>query len=200
MYSPKAFAVGDQGTLDRFIRDHSFGQLISSHQGRLFSTHLPFLYAAKAGTLTGHLAKQNPQHQDLAGQEVMVTLSGPHGYISPTWYAVNSVPTWNYQAVHIWGRCQMFEEADRLSQLVNDLTAQHERTQPQPWQPEYPTAMLQAIVGIEITITEVRGKFKLNQNRSVADMQGVIEHLDPVNDAELLAAMQQALRDKQAAP
>lgn len=196
MYSPQAFTVHDQTTVDAFIQDHGFGQLISTHQGRLFSTHLPFLYDAKKRTLTGHLAKQNPQHLDLGGQEVMVTLSGPHGYISPTWYAVNNVPTWNYQALHIWGRCRVFHEAERLLTVVYGLTEQHERSLPQPWQPEFNPKMLQAIVGVEITITELQCKFKLNQNRSVADMQGVIDHLDAAKDAELLQAMQQALRAK----
>ena len=197
MYSPPSFVVEDQATLDQFICEHNFGQLISTHQGRLFSSHLPFLYDAKSRTLTGHLARQNPQHQELADQEVMVTLSGSHAYISPTWYAVNNVPTWNYQTVHIWGRCRVFQYPERLMALVNDLAAQHEQNQPQPWSPEYHPKMLQAIVGLEISITDMQGKFKLNQNRSLADMQGVIDHLDPVKDAGLIAAMRQALASKQ---
>ncbi len=197
MYIPRSFVISDQATVDQFITDNAFGQLISRHAGQLFSTHLPFLYDAERSVLTGHMARQNPQHQDLEDQQVMVTLAGAHGYISPTWYAVNSVPTWNYQAVNIYGQCQLFSEPDRLMQVVNALAHQYEQHQAQPWVPEYRAEMLKAIVGFELKISEIQCKFKLNQNRSAADMQGVIDNLDPVKEAGLLAAMQQALAEKQ---
>jgi len=198
MYSPKPFAIEDSATIEAFLAEHGFGQLVSQHQGRLFSTYLPFLYDPKNRTLTGHLARLNPQHQDLSEQEVMVTFSGPHGYISPSWYAVHNVPTWNYQALHIYGRCEVFTDVDRLAAVVRGLTEQHESDQPDPWQADYPASMLQAIIGIKISIQQWHCKFKLNQNRSVADMQGVMAHLNPIKDAELLAAMEQALQRKQA--
>ncbi len=197
MFIPQSFVVKDQITIDQFIKDNAFGQLISLHKGQLLSTHLPFLYDAERSVLTGHMARQNPQHLDLENQQVLVTLSGAHGYISPTWYTVNSVPTWNYQAVHIYGHCQVFNDTDRLADVVNNLAQQYEQHQDNPWVPEYRVEMLKAIVGFELTITEIQCKFKLNQNRSAADMQGVIDHLDPVIEADLLAAMQQALIEKQ---
>lgn len=189
MYKPQSFVVEDQLIIDQFIMSHSFGQLISNHQGQLFSTHLPFYYAADPSKLLCHVAKANPQHQDIEGQEVMVTVQGAHGYISPTWYASKNVPTWNYQAAHIYGVCEVFTDPDKLKFVVDSLTASHEKHLPNPWQADYPAAKLKGIVGIEIKITKIECKFKLNQNRSSADIQGVIDHLDPVTQADLLQAM-----------
>ncbi len=197
MFIPQSFVVTDQATIDQFILNNAFGQLNSLHEGQIICTHLPFLYDAELSVLTGHMAKQNPQHLSLENQQVLVTLSGAHGYISPTWYTVNSVPTWNYQAVHIYGQCRVFNDTERLAEVVNGLADQYEQHRENPWVPEYRVEMLRAIVGFELKITEIQCKYKLNQNRSLADIQGVINHLDPVKDADLLAAMQQALLEKQ---
>lgn len=198
MYIPPSFVVKEQSTIDQFIENNPFGQLISLHQGQLFSTHIPFWYDAKNSTLTGHMARQNPQHSDLEQQQSLVTLSGAHGYISPTWYAVNSVPTWNYQAVHIYGECQVFSDTDRLQYLVNKLANKFEQHLDDPWVPAYQASMLKAIVGFELHISSIECKYKLNQNRSAADIQGVINHLDPEKQADLIAAMQAALKQKTA--
>ncbi len=135
MYIPQSFAVTDKDLLNRFIHDNAFAQLTSRHQGRLFSTHLPFLYDSESDMLVGHVAKANPQHQDIEGQEVLVTFQGPHGYISPTWYATNGVPTWNYQALHIYGQCKVFTQTDRLKTVVDSLADMYERQLPNPWVP-----------------------------------------------------------------
>ena len=193
MYIPRHFAVTEAATLNHFINNNSFGLLTSQHQGRLCASHVPFLYDPTAGILTGHLAKANPQHEDLDGQEVLVVLQGAHGYISPTWYAGPGVPTWNYQAVHICGQAQCFSAPDELKDVVNGLTQQHEQDLPEPWTPTYDERMLHAIIGFRIHITSIEGKFKLNQNRSAADRQGVVDHLDPQHQAELLKAMKQVL-------
>ncbi len=189
MYIPQSFALEDQSVIDAFIHQNAFGQLISNHQGQLFCTHLPFLYDADKRVLIGHVAKANPQHQDLEGQEVLVTMQGPHGYISPAWYTSESVPTWNYQAVHIYGQCEVFSNPERLKEVVDSLTAIYENQLPNPWQAEYQASMLKGIVGFEIKITKIDCKFKLNQNRTNDDIQGVIDQLDPVKQADLLAAM-----------
>ena len=193
MYIPRHFAVTEAATLNQFITDNSFGLLTSQHQGRLFASHIPFLYDPMAGLLTGHLAKANPQHEDLDEQEVLIVLQGAHGYVSPNWYEQPGVPTWNYQAVHIYGQAQCFTAADELKQVVDGLTRQHEQDLPEPWSPGYDERMLNAIIGIRINITGIEGKFKLNQNRSVADRQGVVDHLDPKHQAELLQAMKGTL-------
>jgi transcriptional regulator len=189
MYIPANFEITDKTVIDQFIENHAFGQLISNHKGRLFSTHMPFLHDAEKNQLLGHIAKANPQHQDIEGQEVMVTLEGAHGYISPNWYATKNVPTWNYQAAHIYVQCTVFTDPERLQEVLDSLTAMHERHLPKPWLPEYQATKLNGIVGLELNISKIECKFKLNQNRSAADIQGVIDHLDPVKQANLLAAM-----------
>src|SRR4051794_35885289 len=114
MYVPAHFEQTDLATLHAFIEDHSFGLLTSMLDGRLFASHLPFLLDRQAGpfgSLLGHVAKANPQWRQLAGQEVFVVFSGPHAYVSPTWYeAEHVVPTWNYVAVHAYGRCRLIED------------------------------------------------------------------------------------------
>src|SRR5262245_55708329 len=104
MYIPTAFAETDPGTLFGFIEAYSFGLLVSTHQGGPFASHLPLLLEREAGphgTLLGHMARANPQWHDLDGQEVLAVFSGPHAYVSPTWYESEQVvPTWNYVAVH----------------------------------------------------------------------------------------------------
>src|SRR4051812_5840105 len=106
MYVPAAFAEPDRGRLHEFIEAYSFGLLVSSHRGP-FATHLPFLLdrtAGPHGTLVGHMARANPQWHDLDGREVLAVFSGPHAYVSPSWYEADDVvPTWNYVAVHARG-------------------------------------------------------------------------------------------------
>lgn len=195
MYTPTSFAVTDHAEVTGFIHEHAFGQLTSSYQGRLMASHLPFIYQPEQSLLLGHMAKQNPQHQELENQEVMLSFSGPHAYISPSWYAVDGgVPTWNYQVVHVYGTCRLFDDPQRLRSTVDALTAVYEAKQQQPWQPNYPERMLQAIIGIEINITEIQAKFKLSQNRPTADQQQVIEQLHAGGQSELAAVMQSSLK------
>src|SRR4051794_14312849 len=111
MFIPTAFNESDQNKLHKFIQAHSFGLLISTHQNEPFATHLPLLLERDVGPhgcLVGHMARANPQWHDLEGQQALVVFSGPHAYISPTWYeAANVVPTWNYVAVHAYGICRL---------------------------------------------------------------------------------------------
>ncbi|WP_426415057.1 FMN-binding negative transcriptional regulator [Aestuariirhabdus sp. LZHN29] len=189
MYVPKHFAVTDRDELHRFIDANGFGQLISNAGGRLFSTHIPFLLSADNSKLLGHLAKQNPQLEEVDGQEVLVTLQGAHDYISPAWYASPGVPTWNYQAVHVYGTCKIIDDADAVQTIVNALTHRYESEYENPWQPQYKASMLGAIAGIEITIGELQGKYKLSQNRSAKDRQQVVEQLTLNGSTQLAAAM-----------
>ena len=189
MYIPKHFEVTDSNEVFAFIEANGFGQLISNSGGQLFATHIPFALSEDKTKLVGHLAKQNPQTQDIEGQEVLVTLQGPHDYISPSWYASPGVPTWNYQAVHIYGQCKCFSEPEALGELVESLTAQYESQFATPWQPEYRPAMLGAIVGIEISISDLQCKYKLNQNRSQQDQQQVIAQLEANGSHQLAEAM-----------
>ncbi len=189
MYLPKHFEVVDNDEIFAFMDANSFGQLISNVDGRLFSTHIPFLINKENTKLIGHLAKQNPQYKSIKGQEILVTMQGAHDYISPSWFETPGVPTWNYQAVHVYGHCEVIEEPERVANIVNALTHKHESTFEIPWQPEYREAMLNAIVGIEITISEIQAKYKLSQNRSKQDQKQISEGLDTRGTKELAGEM-----------
>ena len=177
MYIPKHFEVTDDKEIYAFIELNGFGQLISIFEGRLFSTHIPFILSEDRAKLLGHLASKNPQVNDIDGQEVLVTLQGAHDYISPSWYEGSGVPTWSYQAVHIYGRCKVFSDPKKLKLAVDMLTEKYESRFSEPWNPDYNSSMLGAIIGLEIDINEIQCKYKLSQNRSEQDQKQVIEQL-----------------------
>ena len=158
MYIPSHFRVKDRELLDQFIVQNSFGLLVSTENGVPVASHLPFHYSDNT-TLLCHVAKANPQWQALEDQRVLVIFPGPHAYVSPTWYAGPGVPTWNYQAVHVYGRARCFQDEARLKQLVRTLSTLHESGSETPWNGEFDARMLKAIVGIEITLEEVQGKY-----------------------------------------
>ena len=174
MYIPRHFQETDKDKIVDFIEANAFGQLVSITNGKITSTHMPFLLSDDNTKLLGHLALQNPQHEGLDGQEVLITLEGPHDYISPSWYTKPGVPTWNYQAVHIYGNCKVFSESEKLKSIVNSLTGKYEAGFESPWQPDYNPAMLKAIIGVEILISDIQCKFKLSQNRTTEERQQVI--------------------------
>jgi transcriptional regulator len=188
MYLPKHFEVSDETEKLAFIETNNFGQLISQVDGRLFSTHIPFLLNKDKTRLVGHLARKNSQHEQIVGQEVLVTFQGAHDYISPSWFATPGVPTWNYQAVHVYGTCELIDEAEGVADIVDALTAKHEAQFENPWQPEYKAAMLNAIIGIEININEIQGKYKLSQNRPEQDQRQITDKLKST-DSQLASVM-----------
>jgi transcriptional regulator len=204
MYNPTAFRQDDLTELHRQILDCRLATVVSQGASSLQASHLPLLLEpgeGQFGTLYGHFARANPQWRDLAdGAEALVIFQGPEAYISPSWYAAKAehgkvVPTWNYIAVHAQGRAEVFEDAERLLQLVSRLSDRHEAGRPQPWAVseaprDYIDGMLRAIVGFALPIERLQGKWKLGQNRSAADQAGVREglaaSLDP-RDRELAA-------------
>ncbi len=190
MYIPKYFEITDKEKALSFIKSHAFGQLISMVDGRLFSSHIPFYYEEKRGVLVCHIARKNPQWKNIEEQEILVTFQGPHDYISPSWYESPGVPTWNYQAVHVYGSAELITESGRLKDIVNKLTEIYESSFEFPWVPEYKEPMLTAIVGIEIKITEIQCKYKLSQNRSERDRRQVIDQLQKRGSILLSEAMQ----------
>ena len=192
MYIPEHFKITDEKEVLSFLQANSFGQLISQHQEQMFATHLPFLISEDVKHLKCHLARQNSQWQDIENQDVLIILPGPHEYISPSWYKNPGVPTWNYQAIHIYGRCRVFEDEGELSEVVDELTSKHEATLSEPWSPQYKQAMLKAIVGIEIEITDIQCKYKLSQNRPADDQQGAIDNLEKLGSKALPEAMRKA--------
>jgi len=193
MYIPKYFEITDTDEIFAFVKANAFGQLVSSVNGQLFSSHLPFLVSEDKTTLICHVAKQNPQWEDIESQEALVTFQGPHDYISPSWYDSHGVPTWNYQAVHLYGKPQIITDSEQLKNIVETLTKTYESTTEQPWIPKYKGSLLNIIVGIEIEITNIQCKYKLSQNRSVTDQKTVIRELKKRGSVKLSQAMKNGL-------
>ncbi|WP_117300769.1 FMN-binding negative transcriptional regulator [Paracidobacterium acidisoli] len=191
MYRPKAFVVDDLATLHADIRSGGLATLVSVTGSGLVATHLPLLLRESDGpfgTLLGHISLANTQWKETdSGIEALAIFTGPETYVTPNWYAAKQetgrvVPTWNYAAIHAWGRPVFFQDADRLRDLVTQLTDKFEAGFPAPWRvadaPEnYIESQLKAIVGFEMRITRIEGKRKFNQNRSAEDRQGVIRGL-----------------------
>jgi transcriptional regulator len=189
MYIPTSFQVEDLPTLQAVMRRYSFATLISVIDGAPFATHLPLLLRESPlspyGTLVGHLARANPHWRQFTDHEALVLFQGPHSYISPSWYPTAAskptVPTWNYVSVHAYGTPQIRDDAEWLTAQLDDLVATYEAAQPQPWSAilpdDYRDRQLKAIVGFELPIRRLEGKFKLGQNRAPADQQSVFAAL-----------------------
>ncbi len=200
MYIPAVFAEPDRTKLHDFIEQHSFGLLVSQVDGLPFATHLPLLLERSAGphgALIGHMAKANPQWRMADGQTALAVFSGPHAYISPTWYeAEQVVPTWNYTAVHAYGRFQIIADEGALLEIVREMVRVYERAMPRPWSFDdsetYVGRLLAQIVGFRIEIEKIEGKWKLNQNQPVERRpRRVVRALQDRGDenAEAIAAM-----------
>jgi len=196
VYLPPAFTEARPEVLIEHIERHDFGLLVSHGADGLIASHIPFLVERDGDQLHlhGHLARPNPQVGDLArGGEVLAIFHGPHAYISPSWYTSGpSVPTWNYADVHAYGIVRLVEDADWLRQLLRRLSERHEARNPDPWQmqdlPEaYLEGMLRGIVGLDIAVTRLEGKYKLSQNRPAADRPRVVAALEAQSDADARA-------------
>ena len=198
MYIPSHFDQDDRSTLLATIRAHAFGLLVTQTAEGPFATHLPFLVeedADGAARLLGHMARANPQWRHFAdGTPVLAVFQGPHAYVSPTWYAkrAGSVPTWNYVAVHVTGRPRLVEDAAAVDGLLATLSAKYEEGRPEAWSlaelgDTARDAMRRAIVGFELPVERIEGKFKLSQNRSDADRAGVVTALETAGDPDSLA-------------
>src|ERR1700728_136880 len=185
MYIPEQFREEYVGVLQDHMQRFNFATLVTQANGSMIASHLPFVLERDAGpygALRAHLAKKNPQYEHLqSGSEALVIFQGPHAYISPMWYAnQRNAPTWNYAVVHAYGTPRTLGDAE-LIELLEKLVQEHERPAPEGWEfdPAQPWIrhMLGAIAGFEIPITNLQGKFKLNQNRTPEDRRGVIETL-----------------------
>ena len=185
MYTPDAFHEANPERLHALIRDYPFGMLVTVENGLPCVNHLPFLYEQRPSgpaVLLGHLAKANPQWQHLAcGQTALIVFQGPHAYVSPGWYGSPGVPTWNYATVHVQGKARILENETETENLLNRLTAVYESTQAKPWEAKFSderrAKLLDMIVGFEIPIDGIQGKFKLSQNRPADDQRTVAERL-----------------------
>jgi transcriptional regulator len=187
VYQPPHFREDDRETQHALIRAHPLGLLISAGASGLIANPVPFLIDADAagpGTLRAHLARANAQWRDLDGlAECLAVFRGPDAYVTPSWYATKRetgkvVPTWNYTTVQVWGRPRLVSDEAWLRRQIDDLTRAQEAGRAEPWSvadapPTFTAAQLRAIVGIEIAITRIAGKWKVSQNRPEADRAGV---------------------------
>lgn len=187
VYLPPAFVETRPDVLIEHIERHDFGLLVSHGADGLIASQIPFLIDRRGGSLylQGHLARPNPHLAALAeGGEALAIFAGEHAYISPGWYAAGpAVPTWNYASVHAYGAGRTIDDADWLRALLERLSARHESREAVPWRmqdlPEpYLQGMLRGIVGIEIAVARLEGKFKLSQNRPAADRPRIVAALE----------------------
>ena len=198
VYLPRHFVESDPDSIRRVLDGFPFATLISVVDGQPMLSHVPILieYAAagQPQRAIGHLAAANPHAAQLGAGNTLLVFQGPSGYVSPNWYMtpVQSVPTWNYIAVHLRGSVQRIDDAAGKRAIVDALSARHESTLEHPWtsdkmRPDLLDKMLGAIVGFQITVTGVDAKFKLSQNRGAADRAGVVQALEANGDASSLA-------------
>ena len=189
MYQPAHFVERDADTLLALMKAHPLATLVRAG-AELAADILP-LEVERVGEgwrITGHVARANPLWRTADGQPVLVVFQGPQAYVSPNWYPSKAqhgkmVPTWNYAVVQVRGRLRAIDDPAWVLALVTRLTERHEGDRSAPWHvadapPDFIAATLRAIVGIEIEVERVEGKFKLSQNRSAEDRQGVVAGLD----------------------
>ena len=189
MYLPEHFRVRHHEDAIAFMRANPFAILISTTDDGPFATHLPLFVSATEEKLTlrGHVAKANPHWRYLEQQpECLTIFHGAHSYISPTNYTTReSVPTWNYAAVHLYGNARVFSAPEDLLDMLHELMATFEPAYAAQWaslDETYRQRMLSHIVGFEIEVTKIEGKFKLSQNRTREDQANVIASLDKAED------------------
>lgn len=209
MYCPEAFREDRTEVLHALMRTHGFATLVSVADGAPMVTHLPLHLDAGEGesaVLRGHMARANPHWQALAAAgEALAIFQGPHAYVTPSFYASKQetgkvVPTWNYAVAHCRGPVSVHQDADWLRTHVAELTDAHEAGRPEPWgvddAPErYVQTMLRGIVGVEMEIRALDGKWKMSQNREAADFAGVAAALgaSPVASDRATAEVMRAL-------
>ena len=206
MYLPASFAEKRIETLHELIRTHPFGALVVLTAGGLDANHLPFEIdpvPAPWGTLRAHISRSNPLFRaERPDVEALVLFGGAQGYVTPSWYPEKSlsgavVPTWNYIVVHARGTLRFVEDPERIRAHVERMTSRQERGSEAPWKladaPEdYIAKQLTRIVGIEIALTELIGKWKLSQNRTEQDRRGLLAGLEQEGPAA--AEMAKAVR------
>jgi transcriptional regulator len=189
MYTPALFRETDKAKLHAFMEEHSFATLISQGGEGLVGSHLPVLLDRDAGPfggLFGHMARANSHWRQTQG-EALVVFSGPHAYISPTWYeADDAVPTWNYVAVHAYGTLEVVDDPEALREILRRSVAVFEGSMPRPWvfdeSDESVQTRLKSIVGFRIAISRLEGKWKLSQNRPEVERERVVQVLSDRTD------------------
>ena len=190
LYIPEFNRVEDRALALEFMRANPFAILVSANPSGPFATHLPLLIdnSADQVTLRGHVAKANP-HWQMLNDDVVIIFHGPHAYISPMLYEIReSVPTWNYAAVHVYGKGRVITEESATRQVLDDLITQFDSSYNQQWNSfsdEYRNRMQRHIVAFEIAATRIETKFKLSQNRTKIEQENVIRALAENSDSAI---------------
>ena len=208
MYTPAHFAASPDAITDLLTRPAAANLVTATAQG-ILATMLPLIHEpsiGEHGALHGHLARNNPQWSAPALGESLVILQGADAYVSPSWYASKRehgrvVPTWNYSTAHVYGELVVHEDPAWLGNHIRQLTDVHEAGSDRPWSvddaPErFISGQLRAIVGVELIISRIEGKTKLSQNRTDADISGVIAGLQAVGQPEIAAEVERARRER----
>jgi transcriptional regulator len=205
VYLPPHFTETRESVLREHIERHDFALLVTHGADGMIASQIPFLADRRDSRLylQGHLARANPQASDLTGDgEVLVIFPGPHAYISPGWYEAGpAVPTWNYASVHAYGPVRAIDDKDWLRGLLLRLSERHEAREAVPWRMQdlpdaYLAGMLNGIIGFEIAVGRLEGKFKLSQNRPAGDRPRIIAALDRRDDTDS-RAVAQLMRDRE---
>ncbi|WCK55077.1 FMN-binding negative transcriptional regulator [Aneurinibacillus sp. Ricciae_BoGa-3] len=187
MYIPSSFEVTEKEAIYDFMEKHSFAIVFSQKDNTPFATHLPLLLDRKEECLYGHMAKANPHWKEITN-EILVVFNGAHTYISPSWYETNqAVPTWNYVAVHAYGKLELVEDNNQLAKILAESVNRYESSMPNPWNmdlvdPSFIDNLSKAVVGFKIQITKLEGKWKLSQNHSKERQERVINALELQGD------------------
>lgn len=201
MYIPSHFKIKEDAFMHSMIKKYGFATLFSQHKGVPFATHIPLMFDKNRAYLNGHFARPNPQWTDIDGQTVLAVFHGPHCYISPSWYESNrAVPTWNYIAVHVYGKAELIEGEElkeSLSDLVKKYEAPDSRYKLEDVDAAYLEGLNRGIVGFKIKIEEMEGKAKLSQNHSLERRTLVIHELEQIeseNERKIAAYMNELLQ------
>ena len=194
MYIPDIYKNENQEAITAFLKENSFGILINQTNGKLWATHIPLeLSVNKEGKtiLEGHISKENPQWKGFVeNDQILAIFSGPHSYISPSWYDHENVPTWNYIAVHVYGKIKIIEGAAVLESLKK-LVDKYEQNSKNPVRIEdlSEQTMMQSrgIIAFEIEIEEIQAQQKMSQNRDNKNYQNIISELEKTNENHSIA-------------
>ncbi|OIM98421.1 hypothetical protein A9236_03390 [Polynucleobacter sp. QLW-P1DATA-2] len=205
MYLPKHFAVDDPALLAQLIAEYPLATIVGSLENQLEVNHLPLMLSSDRSKLYGHIARTNPLAKIAASSNTAITaiFNGPQAYVTPAWYPSKKetgkvVPTWNYAVVHAQGNIKLIDDPQWLRNHVAQMTNIHEPTYQSDWKlddapEEYVQMMLKAIIGIEIDVQSLLGKFKLSQNRPAEDYDAVVAKLEQ-SPQEILQAMREYMR------
>lgn len=196
MYIPAYTKKNNDASINEFIRQNDFGILVSQTAQKLIATHIPLLFSRDETKLLGHISKANPQWKEFNDEsDVLVIFSGPHAYISSSWYDHVNVPTWNYIAAHVYGKIKILQ-GDQLYQSLKQLVEHHEAASKHPvslekMPSEYVSKSIKGVIGFEISITNIEATFKLSQNRDQKNHENIITELRKRNDQGSLMIAQE---------